>query len=70
LDPDDPETATEGDIQTEYSCDKLYSSGTGVLTTTKNCKNINQYRYCLIVLVDSRMLDNILYVVGKSGILL
>jgi hypothetical protein len=64
---DDPETAAEGDMQTEYSCDQLYSSSTGVLTKI-SCKNVSQYRYCLIALVDSRMLDNMLYVVGKSDI--
>ena len=43
-DLDDPETATEGDIQTQYS-DGLCSPHIAV--TLVSCKNFSQHMYCL-----------------------
>jgi hypothetical protein len=41
----DPEPAYEGDIQMEYSSDKLFSPSTEAVTF----KNLGQYRYQLII---------------------
>jgi len=42
----DPELADEGDVQMDYSSDKLYNPSIGIVTIT--CETLGQYRYLLI----------------------
>jgi hypothetical protein len=46
--PENTEEDPDGDIQTEYCADQLYSPSIGAVKKN-TCKNLGQYRYYLII---------------------